>query len=268
MARSEARARLGLRPDAFYLLLGAQNFEEIRKGAAAAQDLLQRLGALPAVQAKVRSGSVRVACFGTASDKLKLAGWQVDRLGYLADESALRAAYSSCDLLLFTSQEDNLPNVILEAMACGLPAAGFSVGGVPDLIEDGETGLLLNPGDPAGNAARIADIIEQPERRAAWSTRARQKVVEAFTLDHQSAAMIDLYRKVVASARRGEVPVLDPATEDTFLDFDAVVQLAAADARHKIKSAEGGVERLQRFLKACRRAPWKLYGKRPSLRGA
>lgn len=64
--------------------------------------------------------------------------------GYLMDSLSLVLAYNACDTVLISSIAENYPNVILEAMACGKPCVGFDVGGIPDLIKDGETGQLAS----------------------------------------------------------------------------------------------------------------------------
>lgn len=62
--------------------------------------------------------------------------------GYLHDDYALMVAYNAADLLVIPSLAENFPNVIVEAMSCGIPCVGFNVGGIPDLIHTGETGYL------------------------------------------------------------------------------------------------------------------------------
>lgn len=62
--------------------------------------------------------------------------------GFLKDEYSLITVYNAADIFISTSLADNFPNVILEAMSCGLPCIGFNVGGIPDLIQHKETGYL------------------------------------------------------------------------------------------------------------------------------
>lgn len=264
MEKKQARQFIGLRPDVQYILLGAQNFEETRKGGSAAQEILHRLTRLPEVQWKIRQGAIRLACFGQSSAKLKIKGWKIDRLGYLDNRQALCAAYSACDLLLFTSQEDNLPNVIMESMACELPVAGFSVGGVPDLIVHGQTGLLLNPQDLGDCAGKISEAIGRPDLLVQWGKQSRLRILETFTLDHQRDRMADLYRKALADRREVELAPPDAAQDGLFLDLKTTLQFAVENSQNKIKRLQGRVDNLKQYVKKCRRAPWKLYGKRPS----
>lgn len=56
-------------------------------------------------------------------------------LGYVSDEKTIVQIYSSADVFVLPSLEDNLPNTIMEAMACGVPSVGFKVGGIPEMID-------------------------------------------------------------------------------------------------------------------------------------
>ena len=67
------------------------------------------------------------------------------QLGYIADAERQSLVYSAADIVVVPSLEDNLPNVGLKAMACGTPVVGFDIGGSPDFVRPGETGLLARP---------------------------------------------------------------------------------------------------------------------------
>ena len=94
------------------------------------------------------------------------------QIGYLDDIAALRCAYSACDVVLQPSLHDGMPNVVLEAMACGRPVIASPVGGMPDVIESGVNGLLCGDSG-AWRAALRAGPLE------AWGERARARVHSA-----------------------------------------------------------------------------------------
>jgi glycosyltransferase involved in cell wall biosynthesis len=77
---------------------------------------------------------------------------------------------------------DGLPNVVLEAMACGVPVIGSNLVGIPEAVEDGGSGYLVPPGDPRALAAAIERILRSPEERARLGSRGRQLAERDFDL--------------------------------------------------------------------------------------
>lgn len=94
--------------------------------------------------------------------------------GFLHDELSLSLYHAAADLFVMPSREDNLPNTVMEAMACGTPAVGFRIGGMPDLITHGETGCLAAPFDSGELAAGIRWLLTDRECLAAVSAAARR----------------------------------------------------------------------------------------------
>lgn len=118
------------------------------------------------------------------------------------------------DMVVHPSLTEGLSNVILEAMAGGIPVVATRVGGNPELVEDGHTGFLV----PAANAEAIADaitrLVEQPEMARAFGDRARQRVIEEFSIEHMLAKTEALYLRLIeqrqlvpGSIARREMPV-------------------------------------------------------------
>jgi phosphatidylinositol alpha 1,6-mannosyltransferase len=92
--------------------------------------------------------------------------------GYL-EGSALSAAYSSADIFVFPSRVETLGNVVLEALASGLPVVGAAEGGTLENVHDGVNGVLCRPGDPEAFAAAIARLATDPQLRDTLSRNAR-----------------------------------------------------------------------------------------------
>jgi glycosyltransferase involved in cell wall biosynthesis len=93
--------------------------------------------------------------------------------GYRTGESLARF-YASADMFVFPSETDTFGNVILEAMASGLPVIAANCGGAPDLIDHGVTGLTLDPRDPQAYRDAVARLVDAPARRLAMGRAARQ----------------------------------------------------------------------------------------------
>ena len=103
----------------------------------------------------------------------------VQFLGFLRGEE-LAAAFASADLFVMPSTTETLGFVVLEAMSSGLPVVAARAGGIPDLVDDGENGLLYDPAEPAAAAKAVAELLAHPGRRL--------DLVRAGAQDRASAA--------------------------------------------------------------------------------
>ena len=112
-----------------------------------------------------------------------------------ADRERIRAAMASATLLALPSIEENLPMVILEAMAAGLPVAASCVGGIPDLITDRSTGMLFNPGCPISICDAIRQLLDHPAEREQMAAAARKKVLQ----NHHPAVVAHAHLKIYRS---------------------------------------------------------------------
>lgn len=120
-------------------------------------------------------------------------GNHVRLLGWRDDVSRLLA---SADLYVTAAFHEALGQATLEAMATGLPVIGTRVGGVPELVLDGATGLLVQPGDADALASAILELFADPERAKAMGQRGRDHVVEQFSLEKMVEAMEALYLRL------------------------------------------------------------------------
>ena len=107
----------------------------------------------------------------------------------------LRAA----DLFVISSYLEGLGTSILDAMAAGLPVVGTRVGGIPEAVRDGETGLLVPPRDPAALAEALVRLALDPARRAAMGARGRDEARE-HSADRTEALTRALYEEVLGAA--------------------------------------------------------------------
>lgn len=120
--------------------------------------------------------------------------------GGRADVAAMLAR---ADVFVLASTSEGLPLSILEAMAAGLPVVASSVGGVPEAVEDGETGLLVPPRDPVRLAAALERLLVDPALRRRLGSNGRERVLEHFSLETCRQAHVAVYRRALAR-REGE----------------------------------------------------------------
>jgi glycosyltransferase involved in cell wall biosynthesis len=107
---------------------------------------------------------------------------------------------SAMDVFVLPSLDEGIPMALLEAMAIGTPVVATAVGGVPEVVTDGTTGLLVPPADPAALAAACLALIRDRQRAQSLAARARDEVVARFSHERHGARLVDFYRQVMAGA--------------------------------------------------------------------
>jgi glycosyltransferase involved in cell wall biosynthesis len=106
------------------------------------------------------------------------------------------------DLFVLPSLREGRPTSIMEAMSTGLPIVATRVGSVERLVDDGECGLIVPPGDPPALAAALARFIADPGFRLRAGEAARTKAVREFSLDKMAEDYAEFYRKILALESR------------------------------------------------------------------
>ena len=102
------------------------------------------------------------------------------------------------DLLVHPAHREGLGVALLEA-AAGVPIVAARAGGVPEVVRDGENGLLVPPGDPEALAAAVNGLLDDPDQCRAVGATARRGVVERFSVARMLAGNLQVYRAIVAS---------------------------------------------------------------------
>jgi len=121
-------------------------------------------------------------------------------LGFRHD---LKDIFHAMDLLVLPSLTEGLPNVVLEAFACGKPVVATSVGGVPEVVRDGVNGILVPPRRPDLLAEAILHRLRNPEESRRMGMRGREIVAEEFTFEQQNRRLEAIYDEVLAEAHSG-----------------------------------------------------------------
>ena len=117
------------------------------------------------------------------ADSISWLGFQADPVKWL----------QAMDVFALPSRLEGSPNVILEAMAMGLPIVATNIGGVVDLVEQGRNGFLLPPDDQEALAVMLNRLLGNPSLRADLSCRSRKRAVETFSLSVNVSRLMDLY---------------------------------------------------------------------------
>ena len=197
--RAFARQALGLPVDKRLVLFGSINpGSDTRKG----YDLLQ--AAIGHLAADAGPGSaLALVVFGSNPEREeRLHGLPAFHMGHLNDDLSLALLYAACDVFVAPSRQDNLPNTVAEALACGVPCVAFGIGGLPDLVEHGRNGYLAQPFEAQDLARGIAWCLDTAGQR--WQTLcagARRFATEHLDLAQQTERHVALYRDILTSDR-------------------------------------------------------------------
>ena len=192
--RSIAREHLSLPQDKQLILFGAmQATSDPRKGFQFLQPTLKKLS-----ESKWQD-KIELVVFGSSQPSSQPdLGFKCHYLGKLNDDISLALVYAVADVFVAPSTQDNLPNTVVEALACGIPCVAFKVSGMTDMIEHQQNGYLAQPFEIEDLAQGIAWVLEDGERHQKLCDRAREKVEHEFTHDLQARRYLSLFKELVS----------------------------------------------------------------------
>jgi glycosyltransferase involved in cell wall biosynthesis len=117
-----------------------------------------------------------------------------------------RELISTLDVLVISSLSEGSSVVAMEAMALAKPVVATAVGGVPEVVADGQTGILVQPGDPAGLAAAVVEVLSDAARAEEMGERGRQRAAAQFDigemLERTKAVYADLVREEIEAGSK------------------------------------------------------------------
>jgi glycosyltransferase involved in cell wall biosynthesis len=142
-----------------------------------------------------RAMEERIAAMGLSS--------RVTFLGFRNDAPRIVQAF---DIIAVPSHEEPLGNATLEAMAAGRPVVGTRVGGIPEMIVEGEPGLLVPRSDPAALADAIGSLVRDPQRRAHMSAAARRRAHQTFGFDVHASGLQTIYDRLCSRTAAAAQP--------------------------------------------------------------
>lgn len=187
--KTQVREQLNLPTDKKLILFAGANTQDVRKGFAYFQDAMN-----------MSDQDYEVLVFGKANPasfaNLKA---KVHYLGTISNQEDMVKAYNAADVIAVPSLEDNLPNTIMEAMACGTPAVGFNTGGIGDMIDHKQNGYLAEYKSAASLAEGIDWVIKN-NAKGALAALAREKVLLNYTEEVVAGKYNELYQKLLAKS--------------------------------------------------------------------
>ncbi|WP_221033272.1 glycosyltransferase [Actomonas aquatica] len=187
VSTSAARVALGIEPSAFVVGFGAMNPGDVRKGGPV---LTAAFDSGLAAEATLLSIGSRPLPLRRSSDYL--------HLGTINSDVLLATFYSACDVFLHLSQQDNLPNMVNESLACGTPVIATPESGAAEVIEHGVSGLILDRVDQHSLSAALAHFQHGAGAHGAWRAAARRRAETVFDAATVVREYMDLANHLMA----------------------------------------------------------------------
>jgi glycosyltransferase involved in cell wall biosynthesis len=197
--RRRARQLFEIPSEAKVVLFVADWANEKRKGLDLLMEAMRGLGDLPSLYVFAVGRNVNSQVLGVRSKTIN----------YVRDDLTLSFVYSTADVFVVPSLEDNLPLTALEALACGIPTIAFSVGGLPDIVREGRTGLLTPLGDVGALRRAIAELLRNTERRASMAQECRRVALQEYSLDVQARRYVTLYEELAGKSRSSGTVIMN-----------------------------------------------------------
>lgn len=186
--KTELRKKMGLPLDKKLILFAGANTQDPRKGYLYFRDAVNQLR---------DCDNAQVLVFGKSSaDAYQHITRPVHDLGKLSDLTRIAEAYAAADVMVVPSLEDNLPNTVLEAMACGTPVVGFDIGGIPDMIDHRRNGYVATYRS-AESLAQGIEWVLAADAQGEISAQARRKVLDTYSEEIVARQYQDLYKSLL-----------------------------------------------------------------------
>jgi glycosyltransferase involved in cell wall biosynthesis len=180
MSRSEARQRLGIPDRASVVLFAVHHFAEARKGTPFLVEVMRR----------IRGAAVFIAMGAGAR---RLSG--VVPLGWIGDDERKALVYNAADVVVHAATEDNLPNTLIEAIACGTPVVAFDVGGVGEIVRPGVSGWLSEEVSEAALSHAVDDALRSIVAGYDLRASARNHAEENYDSAREAKRYLELFKE-------------------------------------------------------------------------
>lgn len=193
--KQQARQACGLPQDKRIILFVSQRVTDPRKGM---DYFVEAVRLLVAHHPELRQQTAIAILGGHAEDVASLLSLPVCPLGYVSSPERIVQVYNAADCFVLPSLEDNLPNTLMEAMACGVPCVGFNTGGIPEMIDHRQNGYVASFRDADDLAQGIHYVLSGTDY-ATLSHQCVQKVVHCWSQAAVAQRYLDVYDAAVSN---------------------------------------------------------------------
>jgi glycosyltransferase involved in cell wall biosynthesis len=187
------REKFGFTNDSLYIVFAAMNINDKRKGFAYFVDALNVIKKNNPELSKI----LKLVVFGKIKDEAAIAQlpFPVISLGFINSQEKISEIFNAVNLFVIPSLEDNLPNIIMESLACGTPVIGFKTGGIPQMIDHQRTGYVADYKSVDDLAKGIAWCLSEADKEL-LSKQSREKALNYFSEEVVTRKYMDLFNDV------------------------------------------------------------------------
>jgi glycosyltransferase involved in cell wall biosynthesis len=191
-AKAAARVKRNIGPDKKIILFGAANINDRRKGISYLVEALKLLK-----NSYPDDKQIEMVIFGKNKHfDVSQLPFTVNELNIITSQEELAEIYSLADVFVTPSVEDNLPNTVMEALACGTPVVAFDTGGIPEMVDHLQNGYLAELKSAPDLANGLYEILYS-DNPATLAQNAREKVLRNFNNETVANQYIKLYRSLL-----------------------------------------------------------------------
>lgn len=208
LPKAEAKRQLLGEETPCVIMTGAPNWKAKRKGFRYLLEAVRRCLRDAAFARDVAAGKTRLLAFGAKAVPPDADGIPITSLGRIDDDERLALAYSAADLFVMPSLLENLPNQMLEALACGTPVIAFAIGGIPEVVRNGETGLLVPEFNAEKMAAAILGLAGSQAQRERMAERGRRLILDMYSPRVQAEGYLRLFESLHGSEKNPQAQQL------------------------------------------------------------
>ncbi len=205
MSKSVAKERLGVKMGQCVLQFGAHDAREKRKGFDYLISALNKALGHPKFRELCEHGKIVVLCLGRPSKELKKLPIDMLDLGYLSQDSDIVLSYNATDIFVLPTLEDNLPNTMLESLACATPVIAFDSGGVTEVVKHRENGLIAARENVDMLAKHIVELVLDEEMREKYGNNGRRLIETRFKLSDQALGYKNLFVDLLENGEKGYI---------------------------------------------------------------
>ena len=175
------------------------------------KDYTTMRAAIEEVGRGLRGKEVLFVALGEEGDTERAGQARIRFIPFTQDSGIVARYYQAADLYLHAARADTFPNTILEALACGVPVVATAVGGIPEQVDDGKTGFLVEAGDVEAMARRILYLLSNDDLRTRCGQEAAQTARTQFDIQRQVNAYLSWFKQIMNAPGRDDVRTGDRA---------------------------------------------------------